>query len=114
MWLGLQSSIRLPIQSARINRSRKPLPCTIQIPRDVGRSPVSGNGELGGISVVTSNGLRMAEAAGDAPVVIRRNREEYSLRKYLSNTGGGRTEGFSLWEGLHERYDITVGSRQRG
>jgi hypothetical protein len=75
----------LDVDLARIDRPRKTLPCAaIQIPRNGGRRPVCSDGEPGGLSVITSSGLRIAEAASNIPVVIgglgRNNRCESIYR----------------------------------
>ena len=50
---------------------KKPLPCAaVGIPCKIDKYPVSNNGEHRGTSVVTTQGLRMAEAAGDIPIII--------------------------------------------
>lgn len=67
----MQEDSALDIELARINQLRENLPDPgVQIPRNVDRRPVSSDAEPRGLPIVTSNGLRMAEAAGDVPVVV--------------------------------------------
>ena len=55
----------------RMTRQRASLPCAaVEIFRKIDRHPVSNDDKPSGVSVVTTHGLRMAEAAGDIPIVI--------------------------------------------
>ena len=55
----------------RITSQRAHLPCAaVEIPRKINRDPVSHNGKSRGMSVVTAHGLRIAEAAGDIPIIV--------------------------------------------
>ncbi len=55
----------------RMTSHRAPLPCAaIEIPCKIDRYPVSNDGHPRGMSVVTTHGLRMAEAAGDVPIIV--------------------------------------------
>lgn len=55
----------------RITSQRSPLPCAaVDIPCKIDRYPVSNDGEHRGMFVVTTHGLRMAEAAGDISIIV--------------------------------------------
>lgn len=55
----------------RITRERATLPCAaVEIPHKIDRHLVSNDEKPRGMSVVTPHGLRVAEAAGDIPIVI--------------------------------------------
>ena len=68
----MECKCALDVQLAIINQSKGKLPCAaIQISRKTHqRIPVFSEGERRETPVATTYGLRMAEAAGDIPVVV--------------------------------------------
>ena len=55
----------------RMTKNRASLPCSaVEIFRKIDRHPVSNDDQPSRVSAVTAHGLRMAEAAGDIPIVI--------------------------------------------